>query len=54
MRNLPDGYIPTALSFMQDMSPAGVWSILIGLVVVGGVITYLGVKSDKAKSEKQG
>jgi hypothetical protein len=48
----PLGYIPTSLYFITEMGAGATWGVLIGLVVVGGVLAYMGMKSEKAEAEK--
>ncbi|MBL7897413.1 MAG: hypothetical protein JNJ99_02675 [Crocinitomicaceae bacterium] len=50
----PMGYIPSALYFITEMGAGVTWSVLIGLVVLGGVLAYLGMKGEKAENQSQG
>ena len=50
----PMGYIPSALYFITEMGNGVTWAVLIGLVVLGGVLTWMGMKSEKAENQSQG
>lgn len=50
---LPFNYVPSQLSFLRKESDTLLWSVFIGLLVVGGILTYMGMKSEKAESEKE-
>lgn len=47
----PMGYVPSTLSFLVDQGAGVCWGVFIGLVVVGGVLTFMGMKA--AKQENQ-
>lgn len=49
----PLGYIPSRLYFISD-KPGLTWGVLIGLVVIGGVVTWMGMKSEKSENQNQG
>lgn len=49
----PLDYIPHNLYFLREQKPVVIWSVLIGLIVVGGVLWYMGSKSEKAAAEKE-
>lgn len=49
---LPFDYIPSQLYFLRKESDALLWGVFIGLVVIGGVVAYMGMKSEKAAEEK--
>ena len=49
----PFDYIPSSLYFISEQKPAVVWGILIGLVVIGGVIWYMGMSAEKKKEAEE-
>ena len=49
---LPFDYVPSQLSFLRKESDTLLWSIFIGLVVVGGIVTYMGMKLEKKETEQ--
>jgi hypothetical protein len=49
---LPFNYIPSQLGFLAEQKTSTLWGIFIGLLVVGGVMWYMGMKSEKAEEEK--
>ena len=50
---LPFDYIPHQLNFLRAESDTLLWGVFIGLNVVGGVMWYMGMKSEKAESENK-
>lgn len=48
----PMGYIPTSLYFITEMGTGVTWGVLIGIVVLGGALTYMGMKSEKKETEQ--
>lgn len=49
---LPFDYIPSQLSFLREQKSSTLWAIFIGLLAVGGILWYMGMKADKAEAEK--
>lgn len=51
---LPFDYVPRQLYFLRKESDTLLWAVFIGLIVVGGVVTYMGMKAEKAAEDKAG
>lgn len=49
---LPFDYIPSQLFFLRKEGDTLLWSVFIGLVVVGGVLYYMGMQQEKKEAEK--
>jgi len=49
----PMGYIPSSLYFITEMGNGVTWAVLIGLVALGGVLTWMGMKAEKAEAQQQ-
>lgn len=47
----PMGYIPSQLYFITEMGAGVTWGVLIGLVVLGAALTWMGMKSEKTQSQ---
>ena len=49
----PLGYIPHDIWFLQNQKETVVWGVLIGLVVVGGIVWYMGMNAEKKKAAEE-
>lgn len=46
----PMGYIPTSLYFITEMGAGPTWGVLIGLVVLGGILAFMGMRAAKTEN----
>lgn len=45
-------YVPSLLQWIYNWGNGVAWAIMIGLVALGGVVAFIGMKSEKAANEK--
>ncbi|MBI3134114.1 MAG: hypothetical protein HYZ14_05500 [Bacteroidetes bacterium] len=47
-------YVPTYLEWIYKWGNGVAWGLMVGIFALGGVLAYLGMKSEKTDKQSQG